>query len=82
MNSQMHCAGKCHYARELIAFARITACNKKGVKREAYNNVHSDVKLSPEFFVAMFVFCISFPDKTRDVSTQLICFEIWPRIGH
>jgi hypothetical protein len=51
------------------------------VKRETCNNHHFYVKNAPELFYN-FIICIIFPEKPREVSTQLIRCKIWPRIGY
>jgi hypothetical protein len=55
---------------------------RKRLKKETYNNRHFDIKATPEFFDAKSIICITFPDKLREGSTQVIGFKIWPRIGY
>jgi hypothetical protein len=42
------------------------------VKRKTYNGCHCDVQLTPEFFDAKLIICITFPEKSGDVSAQPI----------
>jgi hypothetical protein len=47
----------------------------KRVKRETYNNLHSDLKLASEFFYAQLITCIAFPDMHAEVSTRVKGFK-------
>jgi hypothetical protein len=71
--------GDSHYTRGLCS---CESSRRKRVERKTYNTRHFDVKLAPGFRSAKFITCITFPDRPKEVSTQVIGFKIWPRIGY
>jgi hypothetical protein len=54
----------------------------KSPKCETYKNSHFNLQLAPELFDAIFIACITFPEKSEEGSLQLIGFKIWSRTGY